>query len=83
MIKLEDAKQLKLGQIIYEIGQFNADKTPKRWRVNGNVKTWVRSPHKVQVPLKHGMYVYDYLDENTLDKLCLTEKEAIDEYLSS
>lgn len=55
-ITLEEAKNLKPGEIL--IDQYN-----KRWKVNGRVKTWVRSPERVRVPLKHGLYAYDYLTE--------------------
>ena len=77
MITLEQAKQLKHGQILYHVTNRNSDKTPQRWRVNGMVKTWKRNPDKVQVPLKYGLYGYDYLTENDLYLVCLTEQEAL------
>ena len=77
MITLEQAKQLKHGQILYHVTNRNSDKTPQRWRVNGMVKTWKRNPDKVQVPLKYGLYGYDYLAENDLYLVCLTEQEAL------
>jgi hypothetical protein len=39
------------------------DRDGKRWYVNGAVKTWVRDPTRIKVPLKHGLYVYGYLTE--------------------
>lgn len=74
-ISLNQAKKLKQGTILYHLWGRNADGTAQRWRVNGKVKTWKRNPLKVQVPLKHGMYSYDYLTENTLHTLSLTEKK--------
>ena len=59
MITLEQAKNLKKGQILLT-------KDGKRWKVT-SVKTWKRSPDKVLVGLKHGLYQYDQLDENYLD----------------
>jgi hypothetical protein len=59
MITLEEAKNLKHGDILI-------DQWGKRWRINGKVKTWVRSPEKVRVPVKHGLYSYDYITEGEL-----------------
>ena len=76
-ITLEQAKNLKHGDILYHTKNRNADKTPQRWKVNGVPKTWVRSPNKVRVPLKYGLYNYDVLTEEYLDDVCLTEEEAM------
>ena len=72
-ITLEQAKQLKTGQIVYHTINKNADQTPQRWKVNGKVKTWKRNPEKVQIPVKHGLYSYDYITENDLHLISLTE----------
>ena len=66
MITLEQAKALENGQELWHTENKNADKTPQRWRVNGKVKIWKRNPGRVQVPLKHGLYSYDYLTERDL-----------------
>lgn len=66
MITLEQAKKLQSGQILYHAFNKNADGTPQRWKVNGKVKTWKTMPDRVQVPLKHGLYAYDYLTESDL-----------------
>lgn len=73
---LEQAKSLVIRQVIYHAHTKNADGTPQRWRVSGKVQTWKTRPHQVRVPLTHGLYVHDYLDENCLDLMVLTEKEA-------
>lgn len=73
MITLEQAKQLKHGQILHHAQARNADGTPQRWRVSGKVKTWKRSPHRVEVPLKHGLYSHRHLTEEDLDAFCLPE----------
>ena len=70
---LSDAKSLQYGQIVYHVADKNADGTPVRWRVSGVVKTWVRSPERVKVPIKHGLYDHDYIDETNLKYLRLTE----------
>jgi len=76
-ITLEQAKALTYRDTLYHVQQTNADGSPQRWRVNGKVKTWKRTPSRVKVPLKHGLYSYDYLTEHDLDLVCLTEEEAI------
>lgn len=63
-ISLERAKKLRYRETLI-------DSRGKRWRVNGAVKTWKRSPDRVQVPLKHGLYAHDYLDETSLDLVTL------------
>ena len=66
-ITLEQAKKLTHGDILHHKVNKNSDGTPQRWRVNGKVKLWKRSPNKVKVPLKYGLYRFDYLTENELD----------------
>lgn len=60
MITLQEAKKLQHGDILL-------DERGKRWKVNGRVQTWVRSPERVRVPLKHGLYSYGALTEGTLE----------------
>ena len=73
---LDEAKNLYVGQIIYHKFHKNADGTPQRWKVNGVVKTWKHNSERVKIPLKYGLYAYDYLTENELDLVCLTEEEC-------
>jgi len=70
-LTLEEAKQLKPGDYLI-------DHNGKRWKVNGQVKTWKRSPHRIRVPLKHGLYAYDALTESDfpLGVFHLATKEA-------
>jgi len=77
MIARDQALGLSYGQELYHISNRNADGSPQRWRVNGKVKTWKRSPERFKVPIKHGLWSYDYLTEDTADLLCLTEEEAL------
>lgn len=76
MITLNEAKCLQYRTILYHTIYRNSDGTPQRWRVNGKPKTWKRSPERVEIPLKCGLYDYGYLTEDFLDCFCLTEKEA-------
>jgi hypothetical protein len=73
MITLEQAKGLTIGQVLYHRFNRNSDGTAQRWVVKGKVKTWVRSPGKVKVPVKHGLYTFDYVTEDSLDLVCLEE----------
>lgn len=79
MLTLEEAKALRHGDILYDSCYANADGSPQRWKVNGKVKTWVRSPERVKVPIKRGLYEYSYLTQDYLWEFSLTEEEAISE----
>lgn len=59
MITLDDAKKLQYGDILI-------DDRGKRWKVNGVVQTWKKpeNAHRIRIPLKHGLYTYDYIDES-------------------
>lgn len=37
------------------------------WRKNGKVKTWKTRPGQARVPVKFGMYAYDYVTETDID----------------
>jgi len=76
-ITLEQAKNLRHGQTLYG-STYNRKGQPHQWRVNGQVKTWKRDPSRVRVPIKHGLYAYDYITEHDLDCVFLTEQEALD-----
>lgn len=66
-MKLEEAKQLKYRDIIHV--KFGPD--CEGWRVNGKTKVWKRSPDRVRVPLKRGLYEHGYLTENNLSRVHL------------
>lgn len=75
MITLEQAKKLQYRDVLHHVTFKNADGTPTRWRVNGKVQTWKRNPERVRIPVKHGMYDYDYLTERDLELVSLTPGE--------
>ena len=77
MISLKQAKRLKPGNTVYHVINRNADNTPQRWKVNGKVKTWTKSLDRVSVPIKHGLYSYDYITERDLHLISTTEKQAL------
>ena len=72
-ITLAQAKALQYRDILYHVSNRNADGSAQRWRVNGKVKTWKTRPNEVRVPLKHGLYSYDYLTHNDLDLVSLVD----------
>lgn len=77
MITLEQAKELKHGTTIYHETIKNADGTAARARVFGKVKTWKRSPNRVQVPMKHGLRDHFYLTERNMGEFTLVEPERV------
>lgn len=74
MITIDEAKNLRVGDILYHTENKNKDGSPQRWRVNGVPKTWKRSPEKVRVPMKHGLYDFDYLTETDLSLVSRSEE---------
>lgn len=56
MLTLKQAQALKPGDILLDDRQ-------RKWKVNGKVQRWKRSPDRVRVPLKHGLYSYDAITE--------------------
>ena len=65
-MNLLQVKSLRSGSIVHHKTVKNADGTPARARVNGNVKTWKRSPERVRVPMKRGLYEYFYITEENM-----------------
>jgi hypothetical protein len=61
MITLEEAKELKYGDILH-------DRWDKRWKVNGAVKLWKKDASRIYVPLKHGLYAFGALTEMDFHK---------------
>ena len=62
------AKKLTAGDFIHTPARFNTDGTPMRARVT-SIKTWKRSPDRVEVRCKHGMYDHARFDETELDQI--------------
>jgi hypothetical protein len=72
-LTLNNLKELKHGQTVYTPGYYNADGSAQRWRVSGAPKTWARTPGRVKVPIKHGLYEHWYIDETNLHYFTLKE----------
>ena len=77
MITLEQAKKLRMRDILYHKTHRNADGTPQRWRVNGQPRTWKTKPERVEVPVVFGLKGYDTLTEDDLDSVSLSADEAL------
>ena len=71
-MKLSEAKKLRQGDMVYHIEKKNADGTAMRAKVT-SVKTWKRSPERVLIGLKHGLYDYFKFDENEIYLITLDE----------
>lgn len=67
---LHEAKNLKSGDYIHHTIKKNADGTPMRARVT-SIKTWKRSPDRIEVRCKHGLYDYAVFTENELDQIAV------------
>lgn len=76
-ITLQEAKELKYGDVLYHVRNRNSDKSPQRWKVNGKPKVWKTRPWAVEVPMKYGLRTFDKLTERDLTLVCLTEEEAL------
>ena len=73
MITLEQAKKLQVGTIVHHTINKNADGTPQRWKVTGKVKIWKKSPEKISIPIKFGLYGYAYITENDLELVSIPD----------
>jgi len=80
MITIDEAKKLTYRTVIYHNTWVNSDGTPARWRVNGKVKLWKRSPERIKVPLARGLWEHDYLTEDNLCDFCLDEADAKEQH---
>ena len=65
---LTEAKTLKSGDYIHHVIKKNADGTPMRARVT-SIKTWKRSPERIEVRCKHGLYDYATFNESELNQI--------------
>lgn len=64
-MRLRDAFKLNYGDVIEHKTLKNADGSRMRFRVTGAVKIWKRDKERIKVPLKHGLYDYGYLVNDT------------------
>lgn len=88
MITMNQALKLRHGEILHYgdckkiIGKRGGVKYySENWRVNGMVKTWKTRPTHFRIPIKYGLYGYDYLDHNNCYLFHL-ESECESDYLT-
>jgi hypothetical protein len=67
-ITFEQARHLSHGTVLHT-------ENCTRWRVNGKPKTWKTMPDRIRIPVKHGLYSYDYVSEADLGRIHL-EKDC-------
>ncbi|MFA6335819.1 MAG: hypothetical protein WCX48_09785 [Bacteroidales bacterium] len=71
-ITLEEAKKLSPGMWIYHRTEKDSKGEPKRWKVSGQPVVWKKTPEKVEVPIKYGMYTNSRLTERNLYYFSMT-----------
>ena len=76
-MNFSEAENLHRGQTLYHVREKNSDGSALRVRVNGRVRTWRRSPGKIQIPTKYGMYDSHTIDERELGQWTLEEPERV------
>lgn len=77
---LEEAKNLKKGQKVYNKYFMKSNRTPDTWTVNSKPKIWKLFPKKVLINLKRGKSTYRQLTQDYLHHYCLTYDEAMEQY---
>lgn len=71
ILTLGVAKCLEVGTTLYHNTLKNADQTPMRFKLIGKPKTWKRSPERVELSLKRGLYQYFRVNESELHQFYL------------
>lgn len=61
ILTLEELKQLGYRKEVYITAQCGCF---LRVKINGQPKLWKRSPGRVQIPYKYGLYEYGYITEH-------------------
>jgi len=73
MITVTQAKKLRYRQTIFIKGEYNADGTAMRVRVNGKVQLWKTRPKDFKIPVKRGLYEYGYITLRNAHSFTLKE----------
>lgn len=67
MITIEQAKELKYGQLVHFYRKGKCD----NWKVTGKVKLWKRNPNRIEIPVKHVLYSHGKLNQFNLSQVHL------------
>lgn len=65
---IQQAKELKQGDIIHHAEKKNTDGTPMRAKVT-SIKTWKRDLNRIEVRCKHGLYDYVTFTQDELNQI--------------
>ena len=65
-MNLSEAKKLNSGDYIYHKIKTNADGTPMRAKLT-SVKTWKRSPERIELRYKRGLKEFGVIDEQEIE----------------
>ena len=68
---IQQAKQLRYGEVLKHRHLKGPDGKPYRCRVSGKPQTWKTRPDEVKVPVKFGLYHSFYLEPWNLDEWSL------------
>jgi hypothetical protein len=71
---LKTAKNLEKGSTIWHVNEKNSNGTAKKYKVT-SIKTWKRTPGRVEVRAKRGLYENYRVTEERINQL--TTKEPI------
>ncbi len=66
MVTLEQAKALKVGDVVCVNNVYDSHGRCLRWRVVADVKTWANHPEMVCVPVQHAPNIYAHISESML-----------------
>jgi hypothetical protein len=77
-LTLDQAKGLEYRDELYSFDYMDSTGYPSRVRVNGRPLTWKRSPERVKVPWKYGLYEYGYIEEYHLSAWFLMPSDLVD-----
>lgn len=64
----EQAKNLKVGDILTHNYLKNKDGTPQRWKVNGKIKLFKKDPTRIEIPIKRRLFEFARLNQNNIDR---------------
>jgi len=74
MISIEEAKQLKPGDILYDIELKNPDGSPQWWRVVSK-KIWKTKPNAIRIEVKNRLNNISSVTEFDLQYFTLEKEE--------
>ena len=64
------AQEFHAGECVKTIGKRGGVKiTQEIWRRNGKTKLWKTRPTEYSIPVKHGLYRYDYITQEIAHKV--------------